>query len=472
MNTASMANERKPQQASLVALFDFFLLIGGMLLLTSSFLGAITAGIYDELSIVILGFNGILGLSGLLATSRGGHSLLMMAFYFSYIFFAVAPLQQLSVSYDPIFNLTDLTRESAILCTIYTVEIWLCLLYQKNKKPTRPSANSTQATIPKLRSNYLLLATVAAVVTLALFGVYGAVLFTSREAMAAFYDSLGNRAFELSLRYFFTPLVVVAPCVGMVTARINGSRFWMYIFGVLVVAGLLINNPLVTPRYKESTLIIFIILTYFGWNRSRLLLGIVLMGTLVSPILNNFRTIRGGNDAREFGSFFAHLDYDCLNIVSHTLRYVEQQGIAFGSNIISAFFFFVPRAIWQDKAENITKMMFDYLKIFRAFGTDNLSSPLPAEGYFAFGAFGAIILPLVFFSIMALCERRANEHPIPSIWGFFACLAPMLMMITQRGPLLIGYGEFIGHAIVLIISVTLLRMNIINLAHLPSRRLG
>lgn len=127
---------------------------------------------------------------------------------------------------------------------------------------------------------------------------------------------------------------------------------------------------------------------------------------------------------------FNMMDYDAYQMLMATMHYVKENGSAMGRNILAVIFNFVPRSIWTSKMYPTGQIVAEY------FGTwfTNLSCPIAAECYFAFGGFGIVIgAPIV-----GLLLKKVDGFSISD--SFFKCglfhLLSGLLMFILRGALL------------------------------------
>lgn len=407
---------------------------------------------------VLLGLNGALSLGGILIALRRRYPILFMAFYFDYIFFSIAPLQQIHIKWDAVLEDDPLLFIGIIQCLLFSA-LALGAMYFRSRSRRKSSQSNgflTRSVVNHFDYHPQLLFVATALAIVFLLGLYGENLFTSRETLS---DSLSgfDKSTTLFFTSFLTPFAFVGSVIGLRAAQKTNSWFWAVLFMILFIAALVIVNPVVTPRFRLSALVIFALLVFTGWNNTRILSLAVIFGVAVSPLLNLFRYNVALAENRTLDTFFAHMDYDGLTMMCHVEYYVTQIGYSYGSNILSALLFFVPRSVWPGKSEHITYYMFPYLEVYRDFGTDNLSSPPTAEGYFAFGIVGAIALTIVVFKAFITIEQRANASEQNAPWQLIACMSSGLALILLRGPFLIGYSEFVGHIVATLAAVVLLR---------------
>jgi hypothetical protein len=380
----------------------------------------------------------------------------MINFYFNLIFFSIAPLQQIAANWVQFYGIGDSAAYGAFLSLCVVGLGWAAFaLRGRPFRRVRNTATVFQRSIHSRAGSVLLLMTIMAVAISVAIVLYGGALLTSREARGALISDTLNRQVAIFLYAYCQPLLVIGSVIGCIVSIKRGNLLGTLIFLTLVAGAFLVNNPLITARFRLGTLAVFCMLCFVGWNNTRVLLNFSILSLLVSPILNTLRFERTIVDPRTFFGFFAHADYDAFSIICRCIDYVATSGFSNGTNLLSAVFFFVPRSIWENKSEHMTKIMFDYLHEKVLAQTDNLSSPPVAEGYFAFGFIGAMIICALVLGVALLIERRAAASQGASTWHFIACLAPILFLITLRGPLIVGISESCGNLAALLTAIGL-----------------
>lgn len=85
---------------------------------------------------------------------------------------------------------------------------------------------------------------------------------------------------------------------------------------------------------------------------------------------------------------FCQNDYDAYQFLMMTIRYVEDNGIAWGMNFVSALFCLIPRSIAPWRLELTGGIVAQYYGSWYT----NVSCPLIAEMHFAFGVVGIVVL--------------------------------------------------------------------------------
>lgn len=411
----------------------------------------------------LLGANGVLAAVGFAVALRQKHPVLLTCFYFDFIFLAVAPIQQIGLGFDPIFSYEYAFYIAIAGCLTFTV-IGLLALYACGRPVYRNSRSRNFFTTSPYKTSFYpaVLLTSILTVTVAMLALLGPQLLTSRNELGASVMQLVNKSGSLVLTTFLAPLVLIGSVIGLKGAIVRNERLWMlaFLFALLLAAAVSIN-PLVVPRFRTSALTLFVLLALTGWNNTRLIAWFLAGGVAVAPLLNVFRDSSSvGAAARPLGTFFAQMDFDGFSMVAHVVYYVGNNGYSYGANIVAGLLFFVPRAIWPEKSEHVGHYIWPQIRYYRDVWTDNVSSPPFAEGYFAYGAVGAILFCVLVWGAFVLLERAARAAEWDSPIQLMVCLTPIYAIMVLRGPFLVGYSELWGNYFALFAALLLLHLKI------------
>lgn len=270
-------------------------------------------------------------------------------------------------------------------------------------------------------------------------------LFSSRSELAAYrrssgvsLDALGGPMYAL-VRILPAALAISLILLLIALAQQHESdssrykRTMFLAFLVFVVTLLVFVNPFTSTRYTVATLLGATTLAYFRIRSPRIgllaALGMMFAILVAYPFGNSFRTgesvsLRSGVEA------YTGPDFDGFQQIINTLAYVQESGYTFGNHILSGIGFFVPRSIWEDKAEPASYAIAESA----GYSWTNLSLPLHAEFYLEFGWMGM-------FALMILTGWLAAR--LDDIWLFSASPAQGLisayiafaMLGILRGPI-------------------------------------
>jgi hypothetical protein len=451
---------------------DYLLSASAVAYLLLSFFQAFLNPLTSLTAILVLALNGALAILGLRISISRSYLLFCVFFTFNFLFLSVAPLQQVAADFDTIFLNLGLLRLSSALCLFMTVAGLAAVIYRPYRivRPKARAGFMARSLVTRPRINYLLLASISGFLTLTLLAFYGSSLLqTSREA---FGDEIElDKSLNILGDSFLRPAALITPVVGATIAYYRRNRGWFIVFLTIAVFGVVVNNPLVTARFRSSTLIVFCMLLIFGWYRVRLFLLFYFTGLLASPIFGSvFRYSNSVLDERSFSQFFVHVDFSGLDIFCYTILWADLKGFSYGSNILAGILFFIPRSLWEDKGKTVGEVISDYIFNLKEFGTFNVSAPPPVEGYLSFGVIGAMITSVGVVLLIDWVERRGMEAEIGSPFHFVLCLSPMLSMILLRGPFAIGLSEWCMHSASLLMATALLSIGVSRQATQASPR--
>ncbi|MCT2590130.1 oligosaccharide repeat unit polymerase [Streptomyces sp. N2-109] len=236
---------------------------------------------------------------------------------------------------------------------------------------------------------------------------------------------------------------------------------------VLMWAGLLglnviVNNPVSNPRYWFLTVLFALLFTAFPRSpvmyRNALALGVVI-ALLVFPFADRFRYEEDGARQPESDSLLAPLtlkDYDQIGMFANTISFAEAgTGHTYGGQLSSTVLFFVPRSLWQGKAEDSGVRVGEWMGMKNT----NLSSPLWAELWLDFGPLGMLGGFLGIGYLASRADRRYVRHTLDDTGpgNIPAVVIPLVAgysFILLRGPLLQASGRIAIAALCLALVTT------------------
>ena len=207
-----------------------------------------------------------------------------------------------------------------------------------------------------------------------------------------------------------------------------------------IISNLLVNFPIATPRYFLVS-VAFVVLGTVGLrafirHKAFFYVSAPILIYVVFPFLGQWNRgagIRGEDTSISLSEYLAHGDMDGFQSLTNAVQYADTYGLLLGRQILSAFFFFVPRSIWENKGEPSGSVAaeaagYSYL---------NISMPLPGEFFMDFGILGA------FFGTLLLgVIARSGDEMFKNIRGgidpgaVYAVTIASFIPIIVRGPLL------------------------------------
>jgi hypothetical protein len=171
---------------------------------------------------------------------------------------------------------------------------------------------------------------------------------------------------------------------------------WMLVMGALNTVA---NFPGVLNRAWLSAVVLtplFSLLPWRRWLAPLWILALTVSAIVVFPYMDAFRnapTFEAGLDAlvvpnNVVDPILHKGDYDVFQQTVNSVVYVDRFGVSWGHNLLSAVFFWVPRAFWPGKSGG-TSVDIDYPLGYAFY---NLSVPLWMEAYFAFSWIGVLLI--------------------------------------------------------------------------------
>lgn len=217
---------------------------------------------------------------------------------------------------------------------------------------------------------------------------------------------------------------------------------------LLVVANLVVNNPLSQARYWFLTIAFATIFVAFPRSMAvyRLsLLGGVLAALLVFPFADRFRYDESGYRPLETSSWLETLtvkDYDQTAMFANGVQYVADQGHTLGGQALGALFFWVPRQIWPGKPLDTGVELGEWMQMVNT----NLSAPLWLEAFIDFGGVAVVALLAAVGYASARADRAYARYTqvVTRPGAVMAIVVPLIAgyeFILLRGSLLQAMGR-------------------------------
>lgn len=195
---------------------------------------------------------------------------------------------------------------------------------------------------------------------------------------------------------------------------------WMCL-GILCVINIIIYFPLngTISRYLLFGTYLMIIASLFEKckRKSLILLATFLGFYFIFPAFNFFKT-HTILEIEQFslGGFDADfIDYDAYQMFLTAIRYVKDEGITYGMNILSAILCFIPRQIFIYKSLPSGQMIAEA----RGYAFTNLSCPLFAEFYLAGKSLFIVVGTAIFAVIVKKMEKLKEKNNDILFKGFY-----------------------------------------------------
>jgi hypothetical protein len=410
------------------------------------------------LEFLVLAFVGCLSIYGQLLSLQRQAAIHFGSFLFCYLFMSAAPIVQIGDDADAVFHMGNWAFWAALNALAFTL-IGTFSIYRLR----RPQERSLQASrFSPSNVNYAFLFGVALIAGLISVALFWSVLFTNRDLFAITSDEkFGDPTVSLMARFLLLSVPFFGALIGLRTSIANRKLVWIILFSLVLLLALVINNPLILPRYQLAGLAFFAIDYFFYGKKTKFLAIFLITGVLLAPLFQTFRHEDGstGEELKESGLVGAPLlsmDYDAFRMSCYTMLTVENDGISWGSNLLGAGLFFIPRAVWSNKPLPTAWIIYATADHSAELGTSNLSTPLMAEGYFSFGWIGA--LAIAFFYWWGISKVTLLSGRDPDSWMFLLrSLFVGLVLIFLRGTLTVSVSAVAGQFAALAIPGFLIR---------------
>lgn len=431
----------KKSKSLLTNVFDCLFVVGLFAFLSYSFVYSFDKVKYFPIEYMLLCVNGVVSIYGQLISIRKNSSIHFMSFVFCYFFMSIAPIVQLGFANDPIFKMDYMALSAVSSAVLFTV---IGIFFTVRVKC------SGNAGIRKTPINGHYFALFFLLLTVSLFAIilFWDGLFTSRQGFGYTLGRIFPNGPTALLAYNFLMLVpVFGTAIGLRASLENRRYGWTFLYLILLLFAAVINNPLINPRFRLAGLALYFIDYFFSGKKLRLLVVVVMLGIAIAPLFHFFRlgkqNIYVEHKKEQFSDTFLSYDYDAFQIACYTVLTVEQRGITWGANIAGALLGFVPRVWWEGKPRQTSYIIYETMIKHRKVGTENLSTPLMAEGYFAFSWVGVFLISLFYWSLSSKLFV-VSLHNSNTLSFLFRCIFAGLVLIFLRGTLIVAVPVVLG----------------------------
>lgn len=230
---------------------------------------------------------------------------------------------------------------------------------------------------------------------------------------------------------------------------------------ITLIITLLSNFPTSTTRYWMATILMGLGLARFMKRReSRKLDYAILIAVIVLfPFFYIFKTrtlseLLGGAGYSYSGiiNSFNTVDFDAFTLLARAGKYVADNGITWGKQLLNIILFFVPRSLWPGKPITTNTL----IASSQGARYTNLSCPLPAEGYVNFGAVGVILYAIIIAAYASYLDKlywgtskEERNNIITMIYPYLA----IIMLYMSRGPLQPSFIQTVALILPMIVIV-------------------
>ncbi|WP_405378519.1 O-antigen polysaccharide polymerase Wzy [Nonlabens sp. Asnod3-A02] len=278
---------------------------------------------------------------------------------------------------------------------------------------------------------------------------------------------------------FIIPLAGIVLCKYVFDRKAISTQTWiinLVLTGILLLLLLYFKNPLVEKRNALGPIYLLLLFLFFprlfNSNVKMSLTLFVIMIVFfplaqiithsdygISEMLENPSLFSNVIDKGSLSKGFMSLNYDAFCNMGIVIEIVEEDGLFYGFQLLSALLFFIPRSIWEGKPDSSGIIVGDHLIEKYDYYFANLSNPVVAEGYMNFGLLGVVFMAfiLAISIVFFLTWLNSSDYLKKAVAFYFA----MHMLFLLRGDFTNGYSYFIGT----LIGLYVIPKMIINLSN-------
>lgn len=195
-------------------------------------------------------------------------------------------------------------------------------------------------------------------------------------------------------------------------------------------------NPVAMPRFitlGTALSILMIIVVQFRLSLNFIIFMPPIGLYLIAPMISSFNRSEQVTAFKyiPINEYLLHGDFACMQVLIIAVQYTFESGFRYGHQLLSALFFFVPRSIWEGKAEPTGV----FLAENEGFPFTNLSSTIFAELWIDFGVLGFIVFVLIGWLFGRMDKKICSgSTSIILVLGTIAFVGTLPMLL--RGSLL------------------------------------
>lgn len=379
---------------------------------------------------------------------------------FSYLFLGLAPFLQLVTNTFPWSGTYDTatTANSALLILAGL----LAFDFGRHLMPGRGVGVPRALRRPVSRTNITVLAILLLASSPYLLSRLGgtATLFIPRSELSqTLMSEFELPAMMLLTNALKTPayVLLVGSLAIWLARRARGERVgprWKMMAFVLLVATLVLNNPISTARLKVGTILLslFFVLPWRRWSGAATTFGLIFGLLFVFPFADLFRASLDTQlsdriaESTTISELTENGDFDAFQMVANGVDALDRNDFQLGRQTIGALFFWVPRSIWSGKPIPTGQWIAEQ----QGYSFTNLSSPLWVELYIdgglfllVFGFIGYGYLVRTIDRWYALSQRSGDVRvisiivPIYAGYQFFVLRGSLMPAVAYFAPILL-----------------------------------
>ena len=334
----------------------------------------------------------------------------------------------------------DLEQSAAMIVFISSLAFVLGYVLSVRRTPKEIAPAQTRLNLSNWARAALLASAVSIMVTLYALQKLGPIpFFAPREVAEIYFRTNGISLSQIGLtKTIAQGFAIGSLCLSLFVFFRVRMRTLTTCLAMLVAisSNVIANFPLAIARFYLLAILIIIALFVFRKTTEKFhrlfTISIPLLLFFVFPTLGKFNRYKEVNFSFSDISpteYLSHGDLDGFQSMMNAVYMVQVEGLNFGKSLLSAIFFFVPRSIWEGKAQPTGAAAAEVANYHYL----NISMPLPGEfyvdgGYF-FAALGMFIVGYMVAKIDRLASFQDSKTP-------YAIIAIAFAAIILRGSLL------------------------------------
>ena len=385
-----------------------------------------------------------------LSNIKRNYSLKNIVNIFIFIFFGVSPIFQIN---DGFYIWGTHLKEYEIIISNVSIII-IIIIINLITKPSRNQSNSENvhktfnSRIKEIRyylpfKGHFFLFFIVVISFYVLFSFYNFsiinFIYRSGDSDNSFN---GGQVSYLICSYFIRPFIF-----NLFVLYFFCKNKSIFLFLIIAIIAIIAVFPTGVPRFFAATMFLtfFCLLINYYTKFDVSLFLIVIVGLIfIFPFFDIFRVLNASNSLvdYEFNFDLQSGNFDAFGMYTLALNRCP---ILYGSNILTALLFFVPRSIWVNKGIGSGALVSDKLNL----EFDNVSMPLFAEGYLAFGYLGILLVVFILCKYINWLDDffynyiLSNKIQNPMLLILYLNLL-FLLFFMMRGDLLSSFAYLIG----------------------------
>lgn len=359
--------------------------------------------------------------------------------FFVFFFFGVAPLLQyqrgITLWWGNAFSDRDYILQNILIVLI----IFFYQVIYFITSHLKPNLIETRRVIKTNKPKYI---SRKSIIILASFSLVITFLFHKSNPVSLFFRSdeasVASQPVYLIYSYFIRPLPIIL-LVFFKQYKVKDKKIEFY----LILSSLLTNFPLATPRFYAAAMYIPLLLIYYKSLQSNYmkLNRVLIYGLMfVFPVLDQFRRIDSLLEAKYTLDFnmFLQGHFDSYQMF---MRVIKDKIITNGKQLMTTFFFFVPRSVWPEKSIGSGSLVANKLGL----SFTNISMNFFGEGYINFGYFGIVLFIIILAVINSKFDKFYWDTNMgTNLFSIFYFFLLGLEFFVLRGDLLSSFSFTIG----------------------------